>query len=275
MRIIAAALGLAGLLAGCGAGESGSEEPKVRLAFAEYDAAVKAGNLEALKARVSGEKAAELSKPEAPRLLELAARMRPANATVVGCTVTGDRASLALQGTLEGRSIQADVSMVRESGVWRLTQETWKMTIDLTGGAAAPEPVVAPPMESMSAAVRKLVDATASTDAAAGSAAWSELGTRYQSASAFLKDVRAALWDDRPVHFIIVEESFKGGGKSFRYFSSKVPTDGAIPHRAKTVGEALRYHLWRFEDAGNSGFKGTFLEWWATYARGRGLPAYD
>jgi len=273
MRIIVAALGLACLLAGCGGGES--EEQKVRSAFVEYDAAVKAGNLEALRARVAGEKAAELSKPEAPQLLQLAARMRPANATIAACTVTGDHASLELTGTMEGQATKASVSMVRQNGAWRLSQESWTLTMDLTGGAAAPEPVVAPPAESMPAAVRKLVDAAASSDATAGSASWSELGTRYQSASSFLKEVRPALWDARPLHFIIVEESFKGGGSSFRYFSSKVPTPGAAAQRAKTVGEALRYHLWRFEDVSNSGFKGTFAEWWAGYARTRGLPAFD
>lgn len=275
MKIILAAMGLACLLAGCGTETSGSEEDKVRLAFLEYDAAVKAGNLDALKARVAGEKAAELSKPEAPEILQLAARMRPADATIAACKVTGDRAGLELRGTMEGQSARASASMVRENGVWRLSQESWTLTIDLTGGAAAPPPDVPPPLESMPAAVRKLVDAVASSDAMAGSAAWSELGTRYPSASSFLKDVRPALWDERPVGFIIVEESFKGGGRSFRYFSSKVPTPGAVAHRAKTVGESLRYHLWRFEDAGNSGFKGTFAEWWAPYARSRGLPAFQ
>ncbi len=275
MKMTVFALGLSCVIAGCGAEESGSEQQKVRLAFAEYDAAVKAGNLDALKARVAGDKAAELSKPEAPQLLQLAARMRPSNAAIAACTVTGDRASLELTGMMEGRSTKGSASMVRENGAWRLTQESWTLTIDLTGGAASPEPVVAPPMESMSAAVRKLVDAVASSDAAAGSAAWTELGTPYQSTSAFLKAVRPALWDDRPVHFIIVEESFKGGGKSFRYFSAKAPTEGATAHRAKTVGEALRYHLWRFEDVSNSAFKGSFAEWWASYARPRGLPAFD
>jgi hypothetical protein len=41
------------------------------------------------------------------------------------------------------------------------------------------------------------------------------------------------------------------------------------------VVEALRYHLWRFEDVSNSGFKGSFLEWWAKFARARGLPAFE
>lgn len=270
MRIMTALLVL---VAGCSA--EIPEEAKVRQAFAEYDAAVKAGNLDALKARVSGEKAAELSKPEAPQILQLASKVRPGNASITACTIQGDRATLQLQGTMEGTNATASVSMVRENGAWRLTHESWTVKFDLTAESPAPVPDAAPPPpESMSAPVRKLVDAVASTDPMAGSAAWNELGTRYQSAAAFLKEVRPALWDERPVKFIIVEESFKGGGSSFRYYSSKVPTAGAIGHRANTVGESLRYHLWRFEDASNSGFKGTFLEWWATYARTRGLPAF-
>jgi hypothetical protein len=221
MRAFVVAASVACLLAGCGGGEgSEPEEAKVRKAFADYDAAVKAGNLEALKARVAGEKAAELSKTEAPQMLELAAKMRPSNATIVACTVTGDRAELQLTGTVDGKTAKAAASMVREGGSWRLSQESWSLTIDLTGGSGAPEPVIAPPMESMSTAVRKLVDAVASSDAAAGMAAWSELGTRYQNTSSYLKDVRPALWDDRPVQFIIIEESFKSGSGSFRYHSA-------------------------------------------------------
>src|SRR5688500_15925485 len=249
MKTIGAASMIACLLTGCGGTKESGEEEKVRAAFAEYDAAFRAGNLEALKTKVAGEKAAELSKPEAPQLLELAVRMRPVGATLAACKVIGDRADLELQGTMEGKPLKGTASMVRENGAWRLEKETWTLTMDLTGGGAAPglaEPP--PPMESMSAAVRKLVDAVASSDAKEGSKAWTELGTRYPSAAASLKDVRPALWDERPVAFIIIEESFKGSGGSFRYYSSKVPASGAIAHRARSVGESLRYHLWRFED---------------------------
>lgn len=256
---------------GCGKGSDG--EAEVRQAFAGYDAAVKAGDLEGLKARVAGEKAAELSTPDAPQLLELAAQMRPANARVVGCKIAGDRAELELKGTSKGQTFNGTASLVREGGAWRLAQETWSLTIKL--GAEGSEPLVAPPMESMAADVRKIVDALASADPAAGSTAFSELGTRYQSASSYLKDLRPAFWDERPVSFIIVEESFTGGGRTFRYHSSKFPTPGAAALRAKSVGEALRYHLWRLEDASNSGFKGSFEDWWARYAPSKKLPAFD
>lgn len=268
-------LALACLLAGCGSGEGPPADTDVRKAFSEYEAAMKAGDVEGLKARVAGEKAKELAAPEAPQLLELAARMRPDRVRIVAVKTAGESAELDLAGKSEGRSVKGTASMVREGGAWRLVKESWTLTIDLTAGTSGPEPVVAPPMESMPAPVRTLVDAVASADPAAGSAAFSELGTRYQSAASYLKDLRPAFWDERPVHFIIVEESFKGGGKSFRYHSSKLPTPGAAALRADSVGEALRYHLWRFEDVSNSGFKGTFEEWWATYAPSKGLPAFD
>jgi hypothetical protein len=274
MRTFVHVIGLACLLAGCGGGgEESGGEAEVRKAFAEYDAAVKAGDLDGLKARVAGEKAAELEAPEAPQLLELAAQMRPAKARVVACKITGDRAELDLAGKSQGQSLKGTASMVREGGAWRLAQESWSLSIKL--GSEAREAVVAPPMESMTADVRNRVAALASEDPAAGSAAFSELGTRYQSAASYLKDLRPAFWDERPVHFIIVEESFKGGGKSFRYHSSKLPTPGAAALRADSVGEALRYHLWRLEDASNSGSKGSFEEWWAGYAPSKHLPLFE
>ena len=55
MRRILAATGLALLLGGCSKTES--EDEPVRRAFAGYDAAVKAADLDSLKGRVAGAKA--------------------------------------------------------------------------------------------------------------------------------------------------------------------------------------------------------------------------
>lgn len=259
----------------CGCSKTESEEENVRRAFAGYDAAVKAVDLDALKGRVAGEKAAELSKPEARQLLELGSKMRPQDATIAKCTVAGERATLELSGTAEGKPATATASMVRENGAWRLDKEDWVIKMSLAGALPEPE-TVAPSSESVAAAARPLVDLLASTDADAGVKAWTDLGARYRDAAGFLKELRPALWDERPVKFILIEESFSGGGKSFRYFTPKATAAaGAKAQRAATVGEALRYHLWQYEDVSNSGFKGTFAEWWGKYAVSRKLPAFQ
>ena len=105
-----------------------------------------------------------------------------------------------------------------------------------------------------------------------GSKAWLELGARYQSSGAFLGEARQALRDERPVKFAIVEETFKGGGKTIRYFTSKPAATGSGVQPSGTVGEALRYHFWQWENASGGGFKGGFADWWPTFASSKGLP---
>lgn len=124
--------------------------------------------------------------------------------------------------------------------------------------------------------VRSLLDRMAGEDPERGAAAWLELGAAYMSAEDYVRDAGPALVDVRPINFIVFEDQFPQAGKPPRRFFTAKGTP--IYHAgdkplARTVGEALRFHLWQYEDVGGRGFPGSFEEWWREYAAARGLPA--
>jgi hypothetical protein len=222
------------------------------------------GNLEGVKARLTEARARELEAAG----LAMASAPRPRDYVIEGCAVEGDRATLKLRGLTEMGKAEGEVLFLKEGGRWKVEKEGWAVKVESAAAPAGP-PVDAP----MPEAVRAMVDRVASADAMEGSKAWLELGARYRSSKEFLRDAKAALGDDRPVAFAIVEERFKGGGKEIRYFTSKPSAPGGAGSQpARTVGEALRYHFWQYEDASGSGFKGGFADWWPGFAASRGLP---
>ena len=266
MRTLGAALVVAVL----GCSPKGGEAEAVRAAYLEYEKALVDGNLEGVKARLTAAKARELEAPEAAAGLGMASALRPKDFVIEDCVVGTDRASLKLRGSTEMGKVEGEVLFLKEGGRWKVDKEGWTVKVE----SAAPVAVPAGPPEDapMPEAVKAIVDRVASADAAEGSKAWLELGARYQSSKAFLKEARQALGDDRPVAFAILEERFKGGGKEIRYFTSKPSAPGGAGSQpARTVGEALRYHFWQYEDASGSGFKGSFVDWWPSFARSIGL----
>lgn len=242
------------LLRGPGSGDA------ARAAYAEYDAAFRSGDVGGVKARMSAENVNALDRD--PRVFETAAKMRPDGTRILSCTVDGDRAVLRLRGKTEGTPMSGVASLVREDGAWKVAKEDWTIRID-------PDP---PPVETLPENVRELVDRVASENPMEATKAWLEIGARYRSASRFLKEVKPALWDPRPVHFEMTDETFEGKDRSFRYFTVKTPSCKGEIVPADTVGEALRYHLWQYEDVSGTGFDGTFDEWWSSYAPPLGLP---
>ncbi len=240
--------------------------------FSAYDIALRAHDKEAMKAHMTPEAASDISRMSDEANAQLAdlafallEKMRPSDAHIVSCDVSGDSATVRLKGTLEGAAMQGEVSLARVGEGWRVAKEHWSGSLDLSASQA-------PSLAAMPAAVRQIVDRVASDDPMVGSKAWLELGARYQSAPTFLAEVKPALWDTRPVHFEMVEETFKGGGNSIRYFSVRGEPGKGTPVPAQTVGEALRYHLWQYENVSGSGFTGSFQEWWSSYASRNGLP---
>jgi hypothetical protein len=254
------------LLIGCGDGGA-AQQQAVQAAYAEYAEAFKRGDLGAVKGRLSAARAKELDDPEAAAKMPLAAALRPAAPRMTSCTVEASRATLAFEAPAEGGTAKGKVVLLREGGLWRVDQENWSIEFP-------PPPPPPEPPRPMPASVRAIVDRIASADAAAGAAAHTELAAKYQDAKSYLRDVREGLEDARPIAFVMVPESFSGGGHTFAYFSPK-PAESGKREPAKTVGEALRYPLWQYEGVGEGGFKTTFAAWWKSYAAARGLPGGD
>lgn len=248
----------------CGKASSAQTEATVRAVYAAYDEAMRRGDLDGLRNSLSATRVKELDAPDAREKLALAAAMKPVTSKTTSCVVAGDRATLLVEAPSEGGTAKGTIELLRERGAWRVDREAW--TIQMAASPDPPETSRPMPPE-----VRALLDRVASTDPAAGAAAWTELSARYDRASAYLRDVREGLEDVRPVTFVLVAESFKGKGRSFHYFTAK-PSASAAHEPVTTLGQALRYPLWQYEDAGSGGFKGGFAEWWKSYATARGLP---
>jgi len=258
---------------GCSRMRGAQDEKAARAAFSAYDAAFRAKDIDGMKAHMTDPQSseAEAMVRARPELIDLALKMRPPNPQIVSCTIAGDSATLQMKGENGGAVMTGEVSLARVDGKWRVAKEGWHVNLDAmpdlkpAGGESIPQP--------LPEAIQKLVDRVASEDAAEGGKAWLEIGARYQDAASFLKDFKPALSDPRPVRFAMVEETFSGGGSTFRYFTVQGDPSKGSPVPANTVGEALRYHLWQYENVGGSGFKGGFQDWWKTYAPKNGLPA--
>ncbi len=140
-------------------------------------------------------------------------------------------------------------------------EEDWMMA----AGSASPAPLA-------SAEAQALVDRLAGTEVIDAELAWNEIGARQSSSAAFLATFGPALRDSRPVAFGMAKERFSGDGHTFTSFNAGQPTAKGTPAFVHTVGQALAYHCWQYEDVSNSGFHGNFKAWWTEWAPGKGLP---
>lgn len=129
------------------------------------------------------------------------------------------------------------------------------------------------PPAPLSPLARALVDRVAAADPAEASKAWLEIGARYNSSDAFLSEMKPALWDRRPAHFEMSLQVMQGNAGTFSYYTAQPAGTTGLKAYAHTVGQALCYHLWQYEDASHSGFRGPFAEWWTVFAPKHGLPA--
>lgn len=121
------ALGLGAILLlavpGCGGNASKGAEQ----AFHNYRAALASGDMEALRATVPAAKADSLALPEVQALLEMVRAMSPEHPSVTGVTITGKRATLTLEATVDGRVAEGSANLLLEKGAWKVDHESWTM----------------------------------------------------------------------------------------------------------------------------------------------------
>ena len=127
-----------------------SDEKNIHSVYEEYLAAKNAGDIEALKKLVTREKSRGLEGENAPQLLKFIQALSPSGARVTETRITGDRATLAVQSEVEAGIMKGEISLLREDGRWKISEEKWDLKIYpkpviLEGGKEAPsfEPVEA------------------------------------------------------------------------------------------------------------------------------------
>ncbi len=124
--------------------------------------------------------------------------------------------------------------------------------------------------------IASLIGQISNTEPAVGVAAWTALGSMYQNPNDYINTVRAFLDDRTPISFSIIEEirQLTNGAQGRIFTARDIPvSQSGESALARTVGEALRFHVWQYEHAYEANYGGDFYEWWKQYAQERGLPA--
>lgn len=102
----------------------GGEPGKTYLAYCN---AIQRGDLEALKKLISQENLKDLEGPDAKKMLEMVRAMTPTRIKIVGGMLDGNKATLRVEGEMDGAKNSGTVQMNLEGTRWRLTKEKWKM----------------------------------------------------------------------------------------------------------------------------------------------------
>ena len=95
-------------------------------AWRAYDAAMNRGDVAAIKRTLLDEAGGQFD--QAVPLLDLMRGSRGVNARVVGGVISGDKATLRLQGqppTLAASTGNGSVTMMKEHGLWKMASEEW------------------------------------------------------------------------------------------------------------------------------------------------------
>jgi hypothetical protein len=67
--------------------------------------------------------------PNAEQMLALATALRPKNVSIAHAAIQGDSAELTLR-SMDDAKMNGTLRMVKESGVWKVDKEDWKMKMN-------------------------------------------------------------------------------------------------------------------------------------------------
>jgi hypothetical protein len=121
----AAALAASGAKAlGAGGGAPGD-------AYRKYIAAMRSGDLKAIRKAVAKERTKDMDRPEFPEMLSMIQEMMPKNIKVTGGNGTASTATLDVTGEEADKTkSKGTVEMVLEEGTWRVSKESWSSGSD-------------------------------------------------------------------------------------------------------------------------------------------------
>ncbi len=94
-------------------------------AWQAYRKAIQSGNIAAIRKSVTKEMAKQTEDPEFKKMLGVIQAMQPKKVKIKSGSVDGDTATL-LVDNLDEKSSSGTVTLVRESGQWKLMKEEWK-----------------------------------------------------------------------------------------------------------------------------------------------------
>jgi DNA-binding beta-propeller fold protein YncE len=126
---LTAVLAAAVLAAGC----ASQSERSVRRTYEAYRTAVENRDLAALRTMVVSEKAGELDGPQAQAVLEVLTAMMPASPVVQSVEVEDAKATITLESSVAGQTMEGAVTLVREGGDWKVDEEGWDISAALSG----------------------------------------------------------------------------------------------------------------------------------------------
>jgi hypothetical protein len=125
------------------------EQAEVRKAYAEFQAAMLAGDLNRLRASAADDQLAELSAPDAPQKLELARALYPKDAAVQSVAIRADSAVITARAPMMDTSATGRIELVRKGGRWKVRKADWHVSLSgaSEGGAPTPRRNVARPAD--------------------------------------------------------------------------------------------------------------------------------
>ena len=116
----------------------GSQDDAVRAAWLEYNEAMHASNIPLARTLMAARLESELDLSQAALAAEMRAAIVPSEPTIKAIEVSGDSAIIDISGMVEGQTMTGRISMLRETGSWKVAHEDWTVVMD----ASFPNPGV-------------------------------------------------------------------------------------------------------------------------------------
>ena len=99
-----------------------------RKAYDAYRKVLAAGDMAALRKAVSADRVSSMDDPDFKKMFPVIQAMEPKNVKYLNGSIDGDKATLNVSAKDGKEQSTGTISMVRESGKWKVSREEWKST---------------------------------------------------------------------------------------------------------------------------------------------------
>lgn len=95
-------------------------------AYMKYLAAMRKGDLKAIRSLVAKKRTADMDRPDFKEMLGMIQEMMPKDVKVTGGSVSGSTATLTASGKNEdGSAAKGTITLLKEDGAWKVEKESW------------------------------------------------------------------------------------------------------------------------------------------------------